>query len=76
MRFTGDFDIEQGIDWVEVTDKDGSMLWTSMEAREMLNRRFVSNTNSVEVQFYTDGSVTKMGWRLEWGEYERNLDCV
>ena len=82
MRFTGDIDIERNIDWVEVTENDGichpsCILWgTRFEDWEMRDRHFVSNTNSVEVHFHTDGSVTGRGWRLEWGEYERNLDCV
>merc|ERR1712032_1380966 len=29
--------------------------------------RVVSTTNTVEVHFYTDGSITHSGWRLEWG---------
>ena len=32
------------------------------------SKRVVSTTNTVEVHFYTDGSVTDKGWRLEWGE--------
>ena len=73
MRFTGNFDIERNVDWVEVADKDGSILWASMSDGfwKMRDGRFVSNTNSVEVHFHTDGSVTGKGWRLEWGEYEQ-----
>ena len=73
MRFTGDFDIERNIDWVEVTENDGichpsCILWgTRFEDWEMRDRHFVSNTNTVEVHFHTDGSVTGSGWRLEWG---------
>jgi len=69
MRFTGDFDIERNADWVKVYDRDGSRLWTSLadEFYEMWDWRFVSNTNTVEVQFRTDESVTDRGWRLEWG---------
>merc|ERR1712168_627781 len=29
--------------------------------------QFVSRTNTVEVQFHTDSSTTKRGWRLIWG---------
>ena len=78
MRFTGGFEIERNSDWVEVADKDGSILWSSFndDFWEMRDVRFVSNTNTVEVQFRTDGSVTYRGWRLEWGEFERNLDCA
>merc|ERR1712130_1024790 len=69
MRFTGFFEIERDADWVEVADKAGSILWDSMndDFWEMRDGRFVSNTNTVEVFFHTDGSVTEKGWRLEWG---------
>ena len=80
MRFAPwmDFEIERDADWVEVTDKDGTMLWDSSNAKfwEMRYAEFVSNTNLVEVRFKTDGSVTERGWRLLWGEFERNLDCT
>merc|ERR1719365_417193 len=70
MRFDFDFEIERNVDWVEVTDKDGSILWESRndDYYEMgMEQRFESNTNSVEVLFHTDGSVTATGWRLRWG---------
>ena len=71
MRFTGFFEIERDADWVEVRwENANDYFW------EMRDRRFVSNTNTVEVYFHTDGSVTDRGWRLEWGEFERNLDCT
>ena len=78
MRFTGGLEIERNSDWVEVVDKDGSILWSSFndDSWEKRDERFVSNSNTVEVLFYTDGSVTYRGWRLEWGEFERNLDCT
>ena len=30
--------------------------------------RITSHTETVTVSFTTDGSVTRKGWRLEWGE--------
>ena len=78
MRFTGDSEIERNSDVVEVANKDGRILWSSSndDSWEKRDERFVSNSNTVEVLFYTDGSVTYRGWRLEWGEFERNLDCT
>jgi len=69
MRFASDFDIERTIDWVKVTNKDGTDLWLSNSNSnwETRHQRFESNANSVEVHFHTDGSVTGKGWRLEWG---------
>merc|ERR1719365_55796 len=70
MRFDFDFEIERNADWVEVTDKDGRILWESLDDNfwEMgWEQQFESNTNSVEVHFHTDGSVTAKGWRLKWG---------
>ena len=73
MRFTEPFVIERNVDWVEVADKDGSILWHSkmIDFWEMRRQRFESKTNSVEVHFHTDVSYTQDGWRLEWGEYEQ-----
>ena len=71
MRFDFDFEIERNADWVEVTDKDGRILWESLDDNfwEMgWEQQFESNTNSVEVHFHTDESVTAKGWRLKWGE--------
>jgi len=63
IRFT-DFTVEDEIDWVEVRDSGtGSTLWLDGPVDEL----FVSNTSTVEVQFFTDSSVTYRGWRLEWG---------
>ena len=78
MRFTEPFDLERNSDWVVINDGDGSILWRSQDGNfwEMRYERFVSNTHYIELQFDTDGSVTDSGWRLEWGEYERYLDCV
>ena len=73
MRFASDFDIERTIDWVKVTNKDGTDLWLSNSNSnwETRHQRFESNANSVEVHFHTDVSYTQEGWRLEWGEYEQ-----
>merc|ERR1712130_268862 len=71
MRFTRDSDIErnENSDVVEVANKDGRILWSSSndDSWEKRDERFVSITNTVDVLFYTDGSVTYRGWRLEWG---------
>merc|ERR1719381_244845 len=70
MRFDFDFEIERNVDWVKVFDKDGHILWESRndDFYEMgMEQRFESNTNSVEVHFHTDGSVTATGWKLRWG---------
>ena len=35
----------------------------------------LSTTEAVTVTFITDGSVTKKGWRLEWGECRTGMMC-
>merc|ERR1712226_1545263 len=71
MRFTGDSEIERNSDAVEVANKDGRILWSSSndDSWEKRDEWFVSITNTVDVLFYTDGSVAYRGWRLEWGMF-------
>merc|ERR1712168_1107750 len=64
MRFT-DLVVENDLDRVEITDSSTlSLLSRPMPA---LNEIFESESNTVEVEFHTDSSVTYKGWRLEWG---------
>ena len=76
MRFT-DFNTERGIDWVKITDGDGTNLVPAPGGRESGSswggpEYIVSATNRVLVNFHTDGDTQRKGWRLEWTE--RKLD--
>ena len=78
MRFT-DILLEEGPDHIEVHDvttgwQNGRLLWScpcmSDECPPTYrHRQFFSTGNKVGIIFYTDGSVTARGWRLEWSEY-------
>ena len=75
IRFT-DFDIELGIDQVFVSDApiDGhGTLFNSHTGSSAWEKQIVSNTNTVEVYFHSDGSLAERGWRLEWGECQAIL---
>merc|ERR1712226_1024549 len=70
IRFT-DFDCEPEYDTVTITDKDGTRLGffdgendsdDNWQTKEM-----VSNMDTVEVHFETDGSTSRNGWKLNWG---------
>jgi len=70
LRFT-DFDVEAGADivWIYTDTNDGTRVgYNDPDITEAVwSTRVVSTTNTVEVHFYTDGSITHSGWRLEWG---------
>jgi len=68
IRFT-DFDCEREHDRVLIKDQDGDTLgrYGFRAEPNYWRDQVVSTTNTVEVEFITDGSVTYKGWRLEWG---------
>ena len=66
LRFT-ELTLEPFADKIRVTDGDGTSLG------DYFNGLLVSRTNTIEVQFHTDSSTTKRGWRLEWGEFKVKL---
>merc|ERR1719209_1618727 len=71
LRFT-DFDCEHGADfvWIYTDMTEGTRIGYNIDpdfTEAVWSKRVVSTTNTVEVHFYTDGSVTSSGWRLEWG---------
>ena len=62
-------------DYVKVTDGDGKILMdkscgdssTSPSSSDYFQPPvIVTNTNTVEISFHTDGSNTKPGWSLSW----------
>merc|ERR1712172_297122 len=66
-----DFDCEPQYDTVTITDKDGTRL-ALFDGRhnsedDWRTKEIVSNTDTVEVLFHTDGSGEYPGWRLDWG---------
>ena len=67
----GTFDLEEGYDWVKVTDQvSGRVLFHNYPrgAPSGKPRTFVSDSNRVRIQFYSDYSVTKKGFLLNiWG---------
>merc|ERR1712172_367301 len=70
IRFT-EFDCEPQYDTVTITDKDGTRL-ALFDGRhnsedDWRTKEIVSNTDTVEVLFHTDGSGEYPGWRLDWG---------
>ena len=73
IRFT-EFDCEPQYDTVTITDKDGTRL-ALFDGRhnsedDWRTKEIVSNTDTVEVLFHTDGSGEYPGWRLDWGEHK------
>ena len=81
IHFT-DFDLERPdqVDYVEVTDGDGSFLGRfgarhysdeggTQRPREMIRISDITSfTETVHVLFHTDRTVTRSGWRLEWSK--------
>ena len=72
IRFT-DFDCEREYDTVTITDNDGTRLGL-FDGGELSDddwrEEIVSNTETVEVLFHTDGSHRYTGWRLHWGKHK------
>ena len=62
------FDTEPEYDWVEVEDEDG----TNLVPRTWGSRRpppgIMSSSNIIHVNFHSDGSEQRSGWRMEWTE--------
>ena len=78
IRFT-DFDVDIGgrFDTVRVSDKDGTTLFYGAEnSDDDWRTKIVSNTNTVNVLFTTDGVGTDKGWRLNWGKGRRNKNSL
>ena len=69
-----DFELERHpdpMDYVEIIDGDGTNLGTLTHHEGDLTRtNITSNTETVDVLFHTDQSVTKRGWSLEWSKYK------
>jgi len=78
IRFT-DFDCEREYDTVTVTDNDGTRLGL-FDGGELSDddwrEEIVSNTETVEVLFHTDGSHRYTGWRLHWGKHKAVIAIV
>ena len=68
IRFS-DFECERLCDTVKITDKDGTRLFDG-DHNDWRTKEIVSNTDTVEVLFHTDGSSSYSGWRLDWGNYK------
>ena len=75
FEFTN-FNTEPEYDWVQVVDpsgthltpiEDGGKIWgSSIPPHYLLAIR--SKTNIIHVNFHTDGSEQRSGWRMEWTE--------
>ena len=66
-----DLNIEQNYDSVIIiNDKDGTLLGILYGGKDGWQNEIVSNTDTVEVVYETDGSGPGMGWRLNWGEHK------
>ena len=76
MRFS-DFVCEPRFDTVTITDKDGTRLGLFdgkiNSDDDWVTKEMFSNSDMVEVQFHTDGGSHRMGWRLDWSEYEVSM---
>ena len=78
IRFS-DFDCEPSMDYVIITDKDGTRLGLFDEfnySDDDWRDEIVSNTNTVEILFRTDGSGTLNGWRLDWGKNKVSITIL
>ena len=78
IRFS-DFDCEPSMDYVIITDKDGTRLGLFDEfnySDDDWRDEIVSNTNTVEILFRTDGSGTLNGWRLNWGKNKVSITIL
>ena len=77
FEFTN-FNTEPEYDWVQVVDpsgtyltsvEEGGKIWgSSIPPHYLLAIR--SKTNIIHVNFHTDGSEQRSGWRMEWTESE------
>ena len=71
FEFTN-FNTEPEYDWVQVVDSsgnlwpDGGKIWGSSILPHSPGIR--STSNIIHVNFHTDGSEQRSGWRMEWTE--------
>merc|ERR1719234_812575 len=68
IHFT-DFELEEPdpVDFLEITDGDGTSLGHFTHQNDHLTlKNITSRTETVDLLFHTDDSVTRRGWRLEW----------
>ena len=66
MQFS-QYDVESCCDYVRITDEDGTVL--KKDKHQPAKKPIVSSTDTVHVLFYTDSTIERKGWRLEWGEF-------
>ena len=60
------------VDYVEIIDGDGTNFGHfTFDDGDLTRTNITSNTETVDVLFHTDGSVTRRGWRLEWSKYKK-----
>ena len=75
IHFT-DFELEDPdpVDYLEITDGDGTSLghFSFQNDHLALLDNITSRTETVDILFHTDDSVTRRGWRLEWSEYKKS----
>ena len=64
------FSTEDELDYVQIKDEDGTDLTGQMSGSRLpfsgLGR--ASNSNIMHVEFHSDVSQQRSGWRLEWSE--------
>ena len=81
MFVIADFQLESPhpVDYVEITDGDNTNLGRitlggqSWDHPDVTRTNITSNTETVNILFHTDGSVTRRGWSLEWSKYSKNV---
>ena len=63
-----DFNTESGYDFLTIRDGDGTTLLakTSGLKSNIPNATLKSRTNTVHLDFVTDGSSTRSGWSVKW----------
>ena len=78
FEFTN-FNTEPEYDWVQVVDpsgthltplEEGGKIWGSKYMEEWGRYGIRSKSNIIHVNFHTDGSEQRSGWRMEWTETE------
>ena len=69
IHFT-DFELEHyTVDFLEITDGDGTSLGHFTQQNDHLTlKNITSRTETVDLLFHTDDSVTRRGWSLEWSK--------
>ena len=80
MFVIADFQLESPdpVDYIEITDGDGTNLGhfthggQSSIIPDITRTNITSNTETVDVLFHTDGSVSRRGWSLEWSKQSIN----